>query len=601
MRRAGFNLLDRLQPWSASSHGLETFDCTHWIPFVSPDEALLERLAASFAERRLTIHVSALYGLRRQTLPSMRRWPAGPAGASWSIRAAEPWRTAHRDAPRSDDRSRDRLRAGSGAMPPQAEPIARPGIGVGFGVSMVSSSEAGKQPPGVERTVLAPGGAAAGTRARVVIVGAGFGGLACARKLNRTAVEVLLLDRRGHHLFSPLLYQVATALLNPSDIAYPLRTVFRKSPNVRVWQTTVSGVDLTRQVVHVCPGEEIPYDYLVLATGSADNYYGNEKLAEASIGLKSLEDATRLRNHVLACLERADREEDSDERRALLTFVVAGGGPTGVEYSGALCELLKLVAHRDFPAVRLEDTRIVLAEGQERLLSTFSERLGRYAERVLTKRGIEVRTKTLVRAADDRQVTLSDGTVIRTHTIVWTGGVRPLVPGTWPEPGRSRKGRVLVDEYLRVRGAQRAYLLGDAAGYGQDGEELPMLSAPAIQAGRYVAQAIHFHMMGGQPTRPFQYFDKGTMATIGRNAGIAHLRGGLELTGFLGWLAWLFVHVWYLVGFRNRLVAMASWAWNYVRFDRPIRIILETGRDPIVSTLDASDTDSQPPSQEGSA
>jgi NADH dehydrogenase len=438
---------------------------------------------------------------------------------------------------------------------------------------------------------LAPGSAAAGTRARVVIVGAGFGGLVCARKLDRTAVDVLLVDRRGYHLFTPLLYQVATALLNPSDIAYPLRTVFRKSRNVRVWQGTVSGVDLARQLVHVCPGEEIPYDYLVLATGSTDNFYGNHELENASIGLKDLEEATRLRNHVLACLERADHEDDPEERRALLTFLVAGGGPTGVEYAGALGELLRLVARRDFPRVGLEDTRLLLVEGRERLLGMFSERLSRYAQRVLTKRGVEVRTNVLVDTADERQVTLSDGAVIPTRTIVWTGGVRPRSPGLEPEPERSRSKRLRVDEYLRVRGARRAWALGDVAGAAENGTELPMLSAPAMQAARYVARAIHADLTGRQPDRPFRYFDKGTMATIGRNAGIAHLRGGLELTGFLGWLAWIFVHIWYLIGFRNRLAAMTSWAWNYVRFDRPIRIILQPDRDPVVATLRSTELD----------
>ncbi|HKF76544.1 MAG TPA: NAD(P)/FAD-dependent oxidoreductase [Candidatus Dormibacteraeota bacterium] len=447
----------------------------------------------------------------------------------------------------------------------------------------------------LERATRGPGSAAAGTRARVVIVGAGFGGLACARKLNGTAVDVLLVDGRGYHLFTPLLYQVATALLNPSDIAYPLRTVFRRSRNVRVWQTTVRDVDLARQVVTSCHGREIPYDYLVLATGSADNYFGNEKLQEASIGLKVLEDATQLRNHVLACLELADREEDPDERRALLTFVVCGGGPTGVEYSGALGELLKLVARRDFPTVKVEDARIVLVEGQDRLLATFSERISRYAERVLAGRGIEVMTKTLARSADGGRVTLSDGTVIPAHTIVWTGGVRPSVPGITPDPERSRRKRVLVDEYLRVRGGRGVYVLGDAAGAEQDGQELPMLSAPAMQAGRYVARAILSDLRGREPGQPFRYFDKGTMATIGRNAGVAHLRGGLELTGFLGWVTWLVVHIWYLIGFRNRVMAMASWAWNYFRLDRPIRIILETARDPVVSTLEGPGADIQPP------
>ncbi|HEY2277258.1 MAG TPA: FAD-dependent oxidoreductase [Streptosporangiaceae bacterium] len=217
----------------------------------------------------------------------------------------------------------------------------------------------------------------------MVIVGAGFGGLECARKLNRAEVGVLLLDRGGYHLFTPLLYQVATALLNPSDIAYPLRAMFRKSPNVRVSATTVTGVDFKRCPVHASTGEEIPYEYLVLATGSANNYHGNKQLADNSIGLKTLEDGTRLRNHVLGCLERADREKDPGERRALLTFVVAGGGPGGVEYSGALTELLRLVARRDFPTVKLEDTH-VLVQSAGRLLTAFSQRLGRYAERTLT-------------------------------------------------------------------------------------------------------------------------------------------------------------------------------------------------------------------------
>src|SRR5262245_36856530 len=346
---------------------------------------------------------------------------------------------------------------------------------------MVASSEDSGPPPAVDAAVLAPGSAAAGTRARVVIVGAGFGGLACARTLNRTAADVLLLDPRGYHLFTPLLYQVATALLNPSDIAYPLRTVFRKSPNVRVCQTRVTGVDLVRQVVSVCPDREIPYDYLVLATGSTENYYGNERLAEASIGLKSLEHATRLRNHVLACLERADHEDDPDERRALLTFVVAGGGPTGVEYAGALGELTHLVAGRDYPRVRRDEIRIVLVEGRDRLLSTFSERLGRYAERVLTRRGIEVRTGTLVATADERSVTLSDGSVIPARTIAWTGGVQPAMPRIDPDAPRMRTRRLAVDARLRIPGAEGAYAIGDAASPAVDGAEQPMLSAPAMQ------------------------------------------------------------------------------------------------------------------------
>jgi NADH dehydrogenase len=235
--------------------------------------------------------------------------------------------------------------------------------------------------------------------------------------------------------------------------------------------------------------------------------------------------------------------------------------------------------------VKLEDTRILLIQSAGRLLTAFSERLGRYAERTLTRRGVEVRTKTHITAADSRQVTLSDGSAVSARTVVWTGGVAPLVPSMQPEPGSGDGRRVRVDEFLRIPGAQRAYALGDAAGAEEDGKELPMVTAPAIQAGRYIARAIRSDLSGGEAGKPFRYFDKGRMATIGRNAAVAQLRGGLQLTGFAGWLAWLLVHVWYLVGFRNRFMALASWAWYYFRLNRPIRIILQAPPDPIVSTL----------------
>lgn len=425
-------------------------------------------------------------------------------------------------------------------------------------------------------------------RPRVVIVGAGFGGLTCARKLNGRSVDVEVLDASGFHLFTPLLYQVATALLNPSDIAYPLRTVFRRSSNVRAHQAMVESIDFRRRNVRLSTGQEVEYDYLVLATGSTDNYFGNAAVAGASLGLKTLEQAARLRNHVLACLERADEERDEAERRALLTFVVGGGGPTGVEYSGALGELIHLVAGRDYPGVRRSDVRIILVEAGARLLGTFSERLGRYAERVLSRRGIEVRTGTRVETADDHSVTLSGGAVVATRTVVWTGGVRPLLPISSPALELARNRRARVDAHLRVSGEKGLYVIGDAASAG-DGNELPMLSAPAIQQGRFVARSILRDIAERPPEPPFRYVDKGTMATIGRNAAVAHLRGGLELTGFFGWLAWIFVHIWYLIGFRNRLAALSSWGWNYIRFDRPIRIILQATPDPLVSALDASE------------
>ena len=414
-------------------------------------------------------------------------------------------------------------------------------------------------------------------RPRVVIVGAGFGGLACARALDGTAVEVTLIDRHNYHLFTPLLYQVGTGLLNPSDIAYPLRRIFRNSRNVRVRQASVRETDFAGKLVRTVEGDAISYDFLVLASGSVDNFFGNERLAEVSIGLKSLEDATGLRNRVLTCLEQADTATDDSERRALLTFVVVGGGPTGVECSGALGELIQIVAGRDFHGIRRDDVRILLLEGQDLLLGTFSERIGRYAERVLRHRGIEVRTRTLVTAADESSVTLSDGTSVATRTIIWSAGVRPNDSTGDRSVLRFKNGRIQVDACLRLAGRPRTYALGDVASPGDSSPLLPMLSPPAMQAGRYIARAILDEVQTGRPPeRPFHYTDKGTMATIGRNAGVARMPGGLEITGFLGWVTWLVVHVYYLVGFRNRARAIASWGWDYLRSDRPIRIILET-------------------------
>lgn len=418
------------------------------------------------------------------------------------------------------------------------------------------------------------------TRPHVVIVGAGFGGLACARKLDGQPIDVTLLDQHNYHLFTPLLYQVATGLLNPSDVAYPLRTIFRRSANVRFRQATVTGVDLYNRVVRLQSADDVAYDYLVLATGSTDNYFGNQGVAAVSLGLKSLEDATRLRNHVLTCLERADGEADPLARQAWLTFVVVGGGPTGVECSGALGELMQIVAGKDYHRIARSEIRIVLVEVLDRLLNTFAPRLGEYAGRVLRRRGIEVRTGMRVTAADDRSVTLSGGTVVPCRTIVWSAGVRPSDPTGDVSLPRLPNQRIKLDARMRIAGAPNAFAIGDV-GTPDVAEQLPMVSPPAMQAGRYVARTIIDEVrFDRELAHPFHYIDKGTMATIGRRAGIAQLPGGIKLTRFIGWLTWLVVHVYYLVGFRNRLVAVAAWGWDYVRFDRPIRIILRAAADP---------------------
>ena len=441
-----------------------------------------------------------------------------------------------------------------------------------------------------------------GGRHRVVIVGGGFGGLACARALDGEAVDVVLVDRRNHHLFTPLLYQVATALLNPSDIAYPLRSAFRRSSNVRFRLGAVTGVDLDARRVRMADGDELPYDSLVLATGSTNAYFGNPDLARCTIGMKTLDEAMRLRNHVLSCLEKAAQSPPPD-RAPWLTFVIVGAGPTGVEYAGALGELLGLVLGRDFPELEPGSGRIVLVEGADRLLPAFHPRLGAYAERVLCARGAEVRTGTLVKAASDEEVGLSDGETVPARTVVWSAGVQPADPLAGDNRlSRSRSRRLRVDAHLRLEGHDDVFVIGDAASVASvasgarggpertaDGE-LPMLSPPAMQAGRYAARAILARAGGseGAVPAPFRYKDKGTMATIGRNAAVAQL-GPLRITGFAGWVTWLVVHLWYIIGFRNRAVVLASWAWDYLRRDRPIRLIVRSADDPVVTQFEPPD------------
>jgi NADH dehydrogenase len=418
-------------------------------------------------------------------------------------------------------------------------------------------------------------------RERVVIVGGGFGGLACARALDGADVDVLLLDARNYHLFTPLLYQVATALLDPSDIAYPFRTVFRRSRNVRFRQARVTGVNFDAKTLTLPGNDTIAYDTLVLATGSANAYFGNPALAERTIGMKALDEAMRLRNHVLSCLERAAQSTDPVEQAEWLTFVIVGGGPTGVEYAGALAELLDMVLGQDFPELARDNGRVVLVEGADRLLGPFHPKLGAYAADTLRSRGVEVRLSTLVKEATDRSAVLSSGDTIGARTIVWCAGVGPSDPVDG-DVGRSRSRRVEVDDRLRLRPG--VYAIGDVASVrsgGAEGTELPMLSPPAMQEGRYVARAIRH---GGEPAQPFRYTDKGTMATIGRRAAVAQV-GPLRLRGFLGWITWLVVHLYYLIGFRNRAAVLASWGWDYLRRDRPIRLIVRSSYDPVVASL----------------
>ena len=409
------------------------------------------------------------------------------------------------------------------------------------------------------------------TKPRVVIIGAGFGGLQCARRLAGGPLDILLLDRHNYHLFTPLLYQVASALLNPSEVAIPVRSIFRRPTRVRFRVATVTVIDLATRVVRTEDGDEIAYDYLVIAAGSRTNFFGLESVERSSHGVKDLSDALALRNHVLACFEAALREEEPAARLRRMTFVIVGGGPTGVEYAGALLELFRLVLVRDFPDLDVDRARVVLLEARDRLLSEFPPELGAYALERLEHLGVEVRLGAAVAGVEGDRVVLSDAATIPAATLIWAAGVRPAGLADDLEVPRDRAGRIEVDEFLRVRGSETAYAIGDIAAVPPPAGPVPMMAPPAMQAGRHAAANI-LRSARGRPLEPFRYRDKGIMATIGRNAGVARI-AGMNLKGFIGWAAWLLVHFYFLIGFRNRLIVLIEWGWNYFRYDRPIRII----------------------------
>ncbi len=422
----------------------------------------------------------------------------------------------------------------------------------------------------LSRTVGAKYGPPVRSIPRVVVVGGGFGGLQCAKALQGAPVDVLLIDRRDFHLFTPLLYQVASCLLNPSEIAAPLRKVFRNVANVRYRQGDVARCDLQEKAVVLTDGTVIEYDHLVLATGSVPNYYGNAEIERRALGLKDLGSALQLRNHVLECLEKATTTDQLAHRDQLLTFCIVGAGPTGVEYAGALAEFARLVFPQEYPELAGSRIRILLLEGGDRVLPTFKRRLSAYAQRELAQRGVDVRVGVRVESADDTGIVLHDGTELATATLVWTAGVRPA--DILDAPPR----RIEVDDHFRITGANDAYAIGDvAAGRGRHGELLPMLSPPAMQAGRFVAREI----LEGRARRAFRYRDKGTLATIGRTSAVGQV-GPFSFTGFAGWVVWLVVHLYYLIGFENRVQVLIRWAWYYVRLDRPVRLIIHAYQSP---------------------
>jgi NADH dehydrogenase len=425
--------------------------------------------------------------------------------------------------------------------------------------------------------IVAPAPAAPSiARPRVVIVGAGFGGLHAARALAGEDVDVLVLDRNNYHGFWPLLYQVATAGLESESIAYPVRAILRKHRNAAFELVEVKGVDFERRQV-LTDGAPIGYDYLILAAGSANNYFGNDQLAERTYGLKDLDDAERLRNRVLSAFERAVRETDPARRAALLTFVIVGGGPTGVELAGAFAELIRHVLRKDYPMLDVAQARVLLVEATDRVLASFPASLQRNALQRLHRMGVEVRLNSAVAAVEDRRVVFKDGSALETSTVVWAAGVRAAQLTDALDVPRARGARVPVTPTLNLADRPEVFVIGDMAyleGY-RGGGAYPMVAQVAMQMGKRAARNILADLRH-EPRRPFRYFDKGQMATIGRRAAVLDAFG-VRLGGFLAWAGWLFIHIMYLVGFRNRLVVLANWAYNYFTYDRGVRLI--TGED----------------------
>jgi NADH dehydrogenase len=408
-------------------------------------------------------------------------------------------------------------------------------------------------------------------RNRVVVVGAGFAGLTLVRSLRHSPLEVLLVDRRNYHTFTPLLYQVASALLDPSEVAHPVRGLVRPIHNLEVRLAEATGVDFAGRRL-LTDVEPVAYDFLALCTGSVNNYFGIAGLEQAAYGLKDLEQSLALRNRVIERFEEAAWTNDQDRRRMLLTFAIVGGGPTGVEYSGALLELIRGVLDKDFPSVYIRDTRILLVEAASHLLAPFAPGLRESARRTLERRGVEVMLDRQVAAAGDDWLQFSDGTRLAAGTIVWTAGVRasPLAESLGTERGRG--GTVRVGSTLQLAGHPEVFVIGDLAAVVQNGEQLPQLIPPAMQEARHVAKSI-MRMLAGEPPEPFRYADPGMMATIGRNAGIAEI-GPVRMSGFGGWMLWLGFHLLQIVTFRAKLVVLLNWAWNYLFYDRPVRLLV---------------------------
>ncbi len=406
---------------------------------------------------------------------------------------------------------------------------------------------------------------------RVVIVGAGFGGLQAARALRNVPVQVTVIDRNNHHLFQPLLYQVATAGLSPAEIAAPIRSVLRKQKNTEVLLGEVTGVDTQTQRVLLHDDQFVPFDYLILATGARDSYFGHNNWAQFAPGLKSIVQATAIRRKILQAFEMAEWENDPEKRKALLTFVLVGAGPTGVEMAGSIGGLAHKTLVSDFRNINPNEARIVLVEALPRILPAFNEQLANKARKALNRLGIEVRTSSPVEAIDSEGVVIA-GERIPAKTVIWTAGVAGSPAGEWLGVETDRGGRVKVLSDLTVPGHPNIIVIGDTASYTQDGKPLPGVAQVAMQQGRYAASMIADRVAGKAHTQSFRYIDKGSMATIGRFYGIVQI-GKMSFAGVVAWFMWLALHLMFLIGYRNRMVVLFQWVVYFTTFQRGARLI----------------------------
>jgi NADH:ubiquinone reductase (H+-translocating) len=407
------------------------------------------------------------------------------------------------------------------------------------------------------------------TEKHVVIIGGGFGGIEAARALRKEPVRITLLDRRNHYLFQPLLYQVATAALNPGDIAAPIRRILRGQPNAWVILGEAVSIDTKKKIVQLIDGE-VTYDFLIVAAGVTHSYFGHEEWGAAAPGLKTLEDAVEIRRRVLVAYEAAEREFDAEEIENWMTFVIVGGGPTGVEMAGALAEISRRVLERDFRRIDPSRARIILIEAGPRILPAMSMESSASARRQLEKLGVEVIINSPVTDVDDRGVT-HGGIRTESRTVIWAAGVAASELGKSLGAELDRSGRVIVNQDLSVPGANGVFVVGDLASVQSDGKPVPGLSPAAMQEGRHAARNI-MHLIRREPMLPFHYWDKGTLATIGRAAAVGDI-GKLKVSGIVAWFMWIFVHIFFLIGFRSRFIVMVEWAWTYIRNERGARLI----------------------------